>query len=484
MSVVTRIAPSPTGHMHIGTARTALYNWLFARHHGGRFHIRIEDTDRARHSEEAVLAILNGMTWLGLAWDGEVVSQFEQRDRHAEIACRLLETGHAYKCFCTAEELEEMRETAKKEGRFVNYDRRWRDRDPADAPDDAPYVIRIKAPLQGEGVIDDMVQGTVRVENETLDDFILLRSDGTPTYMLSVVVDDHDMGVTHVIRGDDHLNNAFRQKVILDAMGWKVPEYAHIPLIHGPDGAKLSKRHGATSVEDYRHMGYLPEAMRNYLLRLGWSHGDEEIIPTEKAIEWFSLDHVGKSPSRFDFAKLDSLNTHYIGDGGDEELVKAVIPFLHDRHALSVEDDEQAQARLLQGMAELKKRAKNLIQIADEGAFYCKKIPYDFDEKAVKNLEEAGDVLQALSNGFADMGAVTAETVEALCRDVAGAVRDGKLGKVAMPLRAALTGTTVSPSVFHAAEILGKSEVLARLAFAQEQCVSGGGTTKNAAAQQ
>lgn len=482
MSVVTRIAPSPTGHMHIGTARTALYNWLFARRHGGKFHIRIEDTDRARHSEEAVLAILNGMKWLELDWDGDVVSQFEQRERHAEVARQLLEKGHAYKCFCTTEELEEMRETARKEGRFVNYDRRWRDRDPADAPEGAPYVIRIKAPMTGESVIKDLVQGTVRIENETLDDFILLRSDGTPTYMLSVVVDDHDMGVTHVIRGDDHLNNAFRQKIILDAMGWDVPEYAHIPLIHGPDGAKLSKRHGATSVEEYQHMGYLPEAMRNYLLRLGWSHGDDEIIPTAKAVEWFNLESIGKSASRFDFAKLDSLNTHYIGAAEDEELVEAVIPFLHKNHDLTIEQDELAQNRLIKGMAELKKRAKNLSQIADEGAFYCKTIPYDFDEKAVKNLEGADDVLQSLSIGFSELGTLTAEVVEHLCREIAEKHREGKLGKVAMPLRAALTGTTVSPSIFHAAEILGKDEVMARLNFVLQRFGSTG-TEVNAATQ-
>lgn len=482
MSVVTRIAPSPTGHMHIGTARTALYNWLFARHHGGQFHIRIEDTDRARHSEEAVLAILNGMKWLGLEWDGDVVSQFEQRERHVEVAMQLLEKGHAYKCYCTSEELQEMRDTAKDEGRFASYDRRWRDRDPSEAPAGVEPVIRIKAPLDGETVINDLVQGSVRIDHETLDDFILLRSDGTPTYMLSVVVDDHDMGITHVIRGDDHLNNAFRQKVILEAMGWDVPEYAHIPLIHGPDGAKLSKRHGATAVEDYQHLGYLPEAMRNYLLRLGWSHGDDEIIPTAQAIEWFNLENVGKSPSRFDFSKLDSLNTHYISEGDDAELVEAIIPFLHQRHDLSIENDNIAQTRLKEGMAELKVRAKNLAQIADEGAFYAKTVPFDFDEKALKNLETAIDVLPVLYDKFKAADTLTADIVESVCKIIAETMREGKLGKVAMPLRAALTGTTVSPSIFHAAAILGKDETLLRLEQALEK-ISVGKAENNAAAQ-
>lgn len=482
MSVVTRIAPSPTGHMHIGTARTALYSWLFARHHGGRFHIRIEDTDRARHSEDAVLAILNGMKWLGLEWDGDVTSQFEQRARHAEVAMELLEKGHAYKCYCSPEELQDMREKAKAEGRFASYDRSWRDRDPSEAPSDVKPVIRIKAPLEGETVINDLVQGPVRVDHETLDDFILLRSDGTPTYMLSVVVDDHDMGVTHVIRGDDHLNNAFRQKIILEAMGWDVPEYAHIPLIHGPDGAKLSKRHGATAVEDYQHMGYLPEAMRNYLLRLGWSHGDEEIISTAQAIEWFNLKNVGKSPARFDFAKLDSLNAYYIGEADDAELVEAIMPFLHKNHDLSIENDAVAKARLTEGMGELKTRAKNLAQIADEGAFYAKTVPFGFDEKAMKNLETAGDVLSVLYDKFKDADKLTAEIVESVCKEVAETMCEGKLGKVAMPLRAALTGTTVSPSIFHAASILGKEETLARLEQALEK-VSVGKAENNAAAQ-
>lgn len=466
MTVVTRIAPSPTGFMHIGTARTALYNWLFARRHSGKFHIRIEDTDRARHSEEAVLAILNGMKWLGLEYDGEVVSQFGRRERHAEVARQLVEKGQAYYCYCSPEELEEMREKAKAQGSVTFYDRRWRDRDPSEAPKDIKPVIRIKAPLSGESVLNDKVQGEVRVAAEQLDDFILLRSDGTPTYMLAVVVDDHDAGVTHIIRGDDHLNNAFRQKIIYEGMGWTFPEHAHIPLIHGPDGAKLSKRHGAQGVHEYEEMGYLPEAMRNYLLRLGWGHGDDEIIPTEKAVEWFNLENIGRAPSRLDFAKLDNLNAHYIQNADNARLLELVIPFLHKRHDLMIENDDTAQKRLLAGMDELKKRAKTLLQLADEGAFYAKKIPYSFDEKAQQTLKESGDILKTLHVKLSALNAFTAADIEGACKAIADEQAGGKLGKVAMPLRAALTGTTVSPSIFHAAEILGRDETLKRIQHA------------------
>lgn len=471
MSVVTRFPPSPTGFMHIGTARTALYNYLFARHHGGKFVVRIEDTDRARHSEEAVLAIINGLKWLDLEYDNEIVSQFEQRHRHAEVAHQLLEKGQAYYCYCSPEELEEMREKAKAEGRPQFYDRRWRDRDPADAPAGIKPVIRIKAPMEGgESVITDLVQGEIRILHENLDDFIILRSDGTPTYMLSVVVDDHDMGITHIIRGDDHLNNAFRQKIIFAAMGWNVPHFAHIPLIHGPDGAKLSKRHGATGIEEYRDMGYLPEALENYLLRLGWSHGDDEIIDRKQAVEWFDLDSVGKAAARFDFAKLESLNNHYMTHADDERLIDLMIPFLHSRHDLSIEADDTVQKRLKDGMRELKERAKTLLQLTDEAAFYAKKIPYGFDEKAAATLNaEALPVLAHLMTRFKESQNFSAETVESICKDVAAETAGGKLGKVAMPLRAALTGTTVSPSIFHAAAILGREETLARLTYAIEK---------------
>lgn len=457
MSVITRIPPSPTGLMHIGTARTALYNWLFAQHHQGKMQFRIEDTDRARYAPEFVESIKDGLTWLGLTWDGPILSQFERRDRHAEVAHEMLKAGKAYYCYCAPEELEAMREKAKAEGSQAFYDRRWRD-STATPPAGVKPVIRIKAPIGGESVVKDHVQGDVVVNNEQLDDFIILRSDGTPTYMLAVVVDDHDMGVTHVIRGDDHLNNTFRQNIIYDAMGWKIPEYAHLPLILGPDGAKLSKRHGATGVAEYANMGYLPEAMRNYLLRLGWSHGDDEIITTQQAIEWFDLDHVHRSPARFDFAKLDFINAHYIKEADNQRLVDLVAPFI-EKKGIAV--DDLGRARLLAGMDELKNRAKTLLQIADEGAFYCKSVPLDFDEKAKANLDAS--VLKILAEKFNQLENFTPESIESACKEVANDLQGGKLGKVAMPLRAALTGTTVSPSVFHAAVILGKDETLKRL---------------------
>lgn len=460
MSVITRIPPSPTGLMHIGTARTALYNWLFAQHHKGRMQFRIEDTDRARYAPEYVESIKDGLTWLGLTWDGPILSQFERRDRHAAVAHEMLKNGKAYYCYCAPEELEAMREKAKAEGTQAFYDRRWRD-STATPPEGVKPVIRIKAPIGGESVVKDHVQGEVTVNNEQLDDFIILRSDGTPTYMLAVVVDDHDMGVTHVIRGDDHLNNTFRQNVIYNAMGWNIPEYAHLPLILGPDGAKLSKRHGATGVAEYANMGYLPEAMRNYLLRLGWSHGDDEIITTEQAIAWFDLDHVHRSPARFDFAKLENVNAHYMKEADNRRLVDLVVPFIEKK---GIKVDDLGRQRLLAGMDELKNRAKTLLQMADEGAFYCKSVPLDFDEKAKANLDPA--VLKTLAEKFSHLENFTPESIETACKEVANDMQGGKLGKVAMPLRAALTGTTVSPSVFHAAAILGKDETLKRLSAA------------------
>lgn len=464
MTVVTRFPPSPTGFMHIGNARTALYNWLYAKHHGGKMLFRIEDTDRARHSEEAVVAIVNGLKWLELDWDGEIVSQFERQARHAAVAKELLDKGQAYYCYCSPEELHEMREKAKAEGRPPVYNRRWRDKNADGKPiNGVNPVVRIKAPLTGESIVHDHVQGDVRVGNEQLDDFILLRSDGTPTYMLSVVVDDHDMGVTHVIRGDDHLNNTPRQMCIINSMGWQIPQYAHLPMILGPDGAKMSKRHGAASVEEYRDMGYLPEALRNYLLRLGWSHGDDEIISTEQAIGWFDLDHVQKAAARFDFAKLESLNAHYIQNASNDRLRALAAPFLHKRHGLSIEDDALSQKRLSAGMDELKKRAKTLLQLTDEGAFYAKKIPYAFDEKAQQTLKEGAEILKTLHASLSALDSFTAAEIEAACKAIAP---DGKLGKVAMPLRAALTGTTVSPSIFHAAEILGQNETMKRIDYA------------------
>src|SRR5690349_5859624 len=362
MTVTVRFAPSPTGFLHIGGARTALFNWLFARHHGGRFLLRIEDTDRARSTPETVAAIIDGLSWLGLSWDGEIVHQFARAARHAEIARQMLAAGRAYYCYCTPAELEAMRERARAEKRSIRYDGTWRDRDPSEAPAGVAPAIRLKAPQQGSTSIRDHVQGEVTVSNTELDDLIILRADGTPTYNLSVVVDDHDMGITHVIRGDDHLNNAFRQKQIYDALGWTVPEFAHVPLIHGADGAKLSKRHGALAIDAYRELGYLPEALRNYLLRLSWSHGDDEIVSTEQAIEWFDIDAVGRAAARFDFAKLANLNGHYIREADDGRLLRLIVPRLEQ--ALERTLDEKARARLRAAMAGLKPRAKTLVELA------------------------------------------------------------------------------------------------------------------------
>ncbi len=461
MSVVTRFPPSPTGFMHIGNARTALFNWLYAKHTGGKMVFRIEDTDRERHSEAAVEAIVNAMKWLGLDWDGEIVSQFSRRDHHAEIARSLVEKGQAYYCYCTPEELDAMRQKAMAEGSNQFYDRKWRDRDASEAPEGINPVIRIKAPLSGETVIDDQVQGTVRVSADNLDDFIILRSDGVPTYMLAVVVDDHDMGVTHVIRGDDHLNNTFRQNIIIEAMGWKKPVYAHVPLILAEDGSKMSKRKGAASVEEYRDMGYLPEALCNYLLRLGWGHGDDEIISREQAIEWFDLDGIVKSPARWDYNKLNFLNAHYIKLADNERLADLASAHLE---TMNLPVDAVGRQRLLAQMDELKSRAKTLVQLAEEASFLVKPLPLDFDDKAAAQLDEAGkSVLGILIAGIKNLGNFSADEVEALCKTLAQEHAGGKLGKVMMPFRAALTGRGVSPSIPHAAEILGKEETLLRL---------------------
>lgn len=465
MTIITRFPPSPTGLMHIGTARTALYNWLFARRHGGKMLFRIEDTDRARYDAAHVDAIINGMKWLELDWDGDVVSQFEQRHRHAEVAHELLKKGEAYCCYCSPEELEEMRQKAMAEGKPIFYDRRWRDRPTSDAPQDIKPVIRIKSPLPGGTMnVADKVQGDVSVAHEQLDDFIILRSDGTPTYMLSVVVDDHDMGVTHVIRGDDHLNNTFRQNVIYNAMGWAQPVYAHLPLILGPDGAKMSKRHGAASVEEYAKMGYLPEAMRNYLLRLGWSHGDDEIISTEQALQWFDLEHIGQSAARFDFAKLEHVNAHYIKQCDPQRLIDLARPFYAD--VPHVQITEAGLARVVQGIDELKTRSKTLIEFAFESAFYLKSAPIDLDPKAQEILQKADPaILKRLKDDLAALSEFTAVNIEDTCKKIASDLAGGKLGMVAMPLRAALTGRAASPSIFPAAAILGREEALKRLSI-------------------
>lgn len=464
MSVVTRFAPSPTGFLHIGGARTALFNWLFARHHGGRFLLRIEDTDRERSTQAAVDAIFDGLSWLGLDWDEEPVMQFERAEHHADVARKLIETGHAYYCYCSPEELTQMREEQKAAGLPMRYDGRWRDRDPSEAPAGVKPVVRLKAPREGETIIRDHVQGDVTFANAQLDDMILLRADGTPTYMLSVVVDDHDMGITHVIRGDDHLTNAARQTILYKAFGWDVPEFAHIPLIHGPDGAKLSKRHGALGAEAYRDMGILPAAMRNYLLRLGWGHGDEEIISTEQAIEWFDIDAVGKSPSRFDMVKLMNLNAHYLRATANAELVEMIAPLMEKR--LGAPLGELATAQVLKGMDGLKPRAKDLNELADGALVYARQRPLNFDDKARAQIEGNGRALLAAAQTvLSGLETWSHDVLEGAVRAVAEA-EGQKLGKVAQPLRAAITGSTVSPPLFEVMEILGRDESLARLSEA------------------
>ncbi len=464
MSVVTRFAPSPTGYLHIGGARTALFNWLFARHHGGRFLLRIEDTDRARSTEAATDAIIDGLRWLELDWDGEVLFQSARLDRHAEVAQRLLTDGKAYRCFCTKEELEEMRRRARAEGRTRLYDGRWRDRDPGSAPADVAPVVRIKMPQDGETVIDDGVQGEVRVANDRLDDFVLLRADGTPTYMLSVVVDDHDMEISHVIRGDDHLTNAFRQLHLFHACGWQAPAFAHISLIHGPDGAKLSKRHGALGIEAYRDLGYLPAALRNYLLRLGWSHGDDEVIGTDQAIAWFGLDAVGRSPARLDFAKMENLNGVYMRQTDDAALARLILPRIEAKIGAPV--DDSGRERLARGMNGLKQRAKTLLDLTDMSAFYCRTTELPLTEKAANLLDRpAQDRLARLAPRLAELGVWEEAALDAAVRAF-GEAEGIKLGQVAQPLRAALTGATQSPGLFEVMEILGKDETLRRIAAA------------------
>jgi glutamyl-tRNA synthetase len=467
MTVVTRFAPSPTGFLHIGGARTALFNWLYARGRGGKMLLRIEDTDRERSTQAAIDAILDGLTWLGIDWDGETIYQFARAARHREAAERLLAAGHAYRCYASPEELAQMREAARREGRAKLYDSRWRDRDPAEAPPGVKPAIRLKAPLTGETVIEDQVQGRVVWQNENLDDLVLLRSDGTPTYMLAVVVDDHDMGVTHVIRGDDHLTNAARQKQIYDALGWPVPVMAHIPLIHGPDGSKLSKRHGALGVDAYRAMGYLPAALRNYLVRLGWSHGDQEIFSTEEMIAAFDLPQIGRSPARFDFAKLENLNGHYIRQGADADLLAAVdrlLPHLAGGAALSAKLTPQLRQQLRSALPSLKERAKTLIDLIDGANFLFAQRPLALDEKASALLNaEARTLLQDVATELARVEPWTAEGTEQAVRTFAEQ-RSAKLGAVAQPLRAALTGRTTSPGIFEVLAVLGKAESLGRIA--------------------
>lgn len=462
--VVTRFAPSPTGYLHIGGARTALFNWAFARHTGGKMLLRIEDTDRKRSTQQAVDALLDGLSWLGLEWEGEPLSQASRVERHAEIANQLVEAGHAYRCYCSPEELDQMRETARAEGRPPRYDGTWRDRDPSEAPHGVPPVIRIKAPKTGEITISDRVQGMVTFKAENLDDLIILRSDGTPTYMLSVVVDDHDMGVTHIIRGDDHLTNAARQIVIYNALGWEVPEMAHVPLIHGPDGAKLSKRHGAVGVDAYRRMGYLPAALRNYLARLGWSHGDDEIFSTEQLIEWFDLTHMNKGAARFDFSKLENLNGHYIREADPEELLTIMTATAEELEwAADVAGLKGHAATIRKALPELQPRAKTVLELIELARFVYAQRPLEVEDKAQKHLTsetqahiaEITERLLGINDWRAD---ALSEVVRAYAEE-----KEVKLGKIAQPLRVALTGRTVSPGIFEVMELIGREESLARL---------------------
>jgi glutamyl-tRNA synthetase len=468
--VVTRFAPSPTGYLHIGGARTALFNWAYAKGQKGKMLLRIEDTDRERSTQGAVDAILDGLKWLGLQWDGEAVSQFERADRHRDIAHELLKRGKAYYCYCSPEELDEMRKKAEAEKRPIRYDGTWRDRDASLAPAGVKPVIRFKAPQTGETVIDDNAQGRVVIPNKDLDDLIILRSDGNPTYNLSVVVDDHDMGVTHIVRGVDHLTNAARQTQIYLAMDWAVPSMTHVPLIHGPDGAKLSKRHGALGVEAYRAMGYLPAALRNYLARLGWSHGDDEIFSTEQLVEWFALDGIVKSAARFDFAKLENLNGHYIRHTADAELLEHFLTFLPHVEGgpeMLGQFDVPMKAKFLQALPGLKERAKTLVELKTSAAYLFAKRPLSMDDKAATLLNEEGkaalsavlDVLKAAS----EWEGPALETAVKAHAETTGL----KLGKVAQPLRAALTGTSTSPGIFDVLEVLGREESLGRIA---DQC--------------
>ena len=460
MTVVTRFAPSPTGFLHIGGARTALFNWLFARHHDGKFLLRIEDTDRKRSTEGAVRVIFDGLAWLGLDADDDPVFQFSRADRHADLARKLLETEQAYLCFATLEELNEMRDKARAEGRRRLYDGRWRDRDPAEAPANIDPVVRFKAPQSGETIINDLVQGDVTTANEQLDDMVLLRADGTPTYMLSVVIDDHDMGVTHIIRGDDHLNNAARQFNLFAALGWEAPRFAHIPLIHGEDGAKLSKRHGALGVDAYRAAGLLPESLRNYLLRLGWSHGDDEIISTAQAIDWFEIDGIGKSAARFDLSRLESLNAHYIKTIDDTALLDRLQPLLEEYLG---KPPSAAQLDRLQALLPLlRDRSKTLLELVDNAKPFIDESPHT-EPKAQKLLTgEAIERLARLRARLDEFNTWESGALEAMVRQFAEA-ESVKLGEIAQPLRAALTGRTASPPIFDVMVILGREQCIGRI---------------------
>jgi glutamyl-tRNA synthetase len=465
--IVTRFAPSPTGFLHIGGARTALFNWLYARRFGGKMLLRIEDTDRERSTDEAIEAIIDGLKWLGLEWDGDVIYQFARSHRHREVAEQLLSEGKAYYCYATPQELEEMRETARREKRPPRYDGRWRDRDPASAPKDVKPVIRLRAPQEGETIVDDKVQGRVVFPNKELDDLILLRSDCTPTYMLAVVVDDHDMGVTHIIRGDDHLTNAARQSHIYQAMGWDIPIMAHIPLIHGPDGAKLSKRHGALGVDAYRAAGYLPVALRNYLVRLGWSQGDKEFFSSDEMIGAFDLPAIGRSAARFDYAKLENMNGHYTRGMSDDELTEMLLDtlsFLPQADEIMPRLNDKTRSQLRAAMGGLKERAKTLVELAEGARFIFAERPLPLNDKASALLDAQGKAHVAiLLPRFKALTEWTAQATEQIVRDYAQE-SGAKLGQIAQPLRAALTGKSTSPGIFDVLVVLGREESLLRLA--------------------
>ncbi|MAS86824.1 MAG: glutamate--tRNA ligase [Micavibrio sp.] len=461
MAIRTRFAPSPTGALHIGGARTALFSWLYAKKHHGEFLLRIEDTDRARSTEENTKIILDSLKWLGLDFDGEPISQFENAKRHAEVAHEMVKNGDAYYCYTSQAELEAMRSAAEAKGEHFRYPGTWRDKSPTEAPAGVDPVVRIKARQSGDMTVHDAVQGDVTIQNKELDDFIILRADGTPTYLLSVVVDDHDMKITHVIRGDDHLTNTFKQKLIYEAMGWKNPIFAHIPLIHGADGKKMSKRHGATGVDDYIALGILPEAMRNYLLKLGWSHGDDEIISDEHALELFDIDGIGRAPARFDLDKLRFLNAHYIKEKADDALVSLIMPVLqkHTGSELSC----TARMRLLKGMPDLKDRAKDLNELAEAAAFYVEELPLPYEDKAKDILKDADkDMLSNLATLLEHLETFQADDIDALCKRMSEE-NDIKLKDIMMPLRAALTGRSQSPHLAKVAEVFGKDETVKRL---------------------
>ncbi len=461
MTVITRFAPSPTGYLHIGGARTALFNWLFARHTDGKFFLRIEDTDLERSTQEAVQAIFNGLDWLGIDHDGDIIFQSKGAKRHSALAHQLLNEGKAYYCYCTPEDLKKMREQARTEGRQMFYDRRWRDREQSEAPEGVAPVIRFKAPLEGKTEVKDLVQGPVRTNNSQLDDMVLLRSDGTPTYMLSVVADDHDMGVTHAIRGDDHLTNAARQTQLYMALGWQPPKYAHIPLIHGADGAKLSKRHGALAIGDYANLGILPEAMNNYLLRLGWSHGDDEIISRDQAIEWFNIGAIGRSPARFDMERLSSLNKNYIQETGNIRLLSLIKPFLRD--VMGYTPDDKLMARLERLLPSLKTRANNLVELTDNSLFLFSVRPISIDSKAAKLITpNSRELMATLAGELNNLTNWNPDSLDTTIRSFADN-HDMKMGKIAQPLRAVLTGKTVSPGIFDVMSALGKEETLVRM---------------------